>query len=111
MRWPSSLADGREEIVSEDLREQIMRSGGHGRIVRHVFLSFGDAPIIRDELLVTFRALLGLCRFLRTIRIISLMEIQRGGVLVEILAGIVIRRIIRCYNRIRQQTVGSLIES
>ena len=80
-----------------------MRSGGHGRIVRHVFLSFGDAPI--------FRALLGLARFLRTIRIISLMEIQRGGVLVEILAGIVIRRIIRCYNRIRQQTVGSLIES
>lgn len=88
-----------------------MRSGGHGRIVRHVFLSFGDAPIIRDELLVTFRTLLGLARFLRTIRIISLMEIQRGGVLVEILAGIVIRRIIRCYNRIRQQTVGSLIES
>ena len=97
-----------------------MRSGGHGRIVRHVFLSLGDAPIIRDELLVTFRALLGLARFLRTIRIISLMEIQRGGVLVEIqrggvlveiLAGIVIRRIIRCYNRIRQQTVGSLIES
>ena len=62
-----------------------MRSGGHGRIVRHVFLSFGDALIIRDELLVTFRALLGHAHFLRTIRIIGLMEIQRGGVLVEIL--------------------------
>ena len=54
-----------------------MRSGGHGWIVRHVFLSFGGALIIRDELLVTFRALLGLARFLRTIRIIGLMEIQR----------------------------------
>ena len=88
-----------------------MRSGGHGRIVRHVFLSFGETLIIRDELLVTFRALLGLARFLRTIRIIGLMEIQCGDVLVEILCQDVIRRIIRCYNRIRQQTVGSLIES
>ncbi len=88
-----------------------MRSGGHGRIVRHVFLSFGETLIIRDELLVTFRALLGLARFSayhpdyrsygNTMWWCSCRNPLPG----------VIRRIIRCYNRIRQQTVGSLIES